>query len=134
MAPMVFELIFFKSNDSVFCVDFNLKNIQLQDRPDVSETVKKSVSSWYQAVDTLSRDNWQLPKVLSLDSFAKQLRTSYKHLVINGGEIYDKANSEKTRREVDDFTREIANILIEVLKDVWVRKKYETKILTFYYI
>lgn len=87
----------------------------------MSEKIKKAVSSWYQAIDTLSRDNWQLPKILSLKSFQKQFRTSYEHLVINGGKIYEKANGDKLKQDVDDFTRGIANILIEILKEISVK-------------
>lgn len=90
----------------------------------MSETIKKAVSSWYQAIDVLSRDDWKLPEVLSLKSFEKQFRTSYKHLVINGGEVYETAKSEKVKRDVDDFTREIANMLIEILKDISVQKTF----------
>lgn len=89
----------------------------------MSETVKEAVSSWYQAIDMLSRDNWQLPKTLSLKSFQKQFRTSYEHLIINGGEIYEKANGDKLKRDVNDFTRGIANILIGILKEISVKTK-----------
>ncbi|KAL5240164.1 hypothetical protein ACI65C_007574 [Semiaphis heraclei] len=93
-------------------------NYCLQDRPDVSETVKKAVSSWYRAIDTLSRDNWNLPDALTLDSFRKQFMTAYKHLVLNGGEIYEKADTENVKRDVDGFTRDVADIMIETLKQI----------------
>lgn len=88
----------------------------------ISYKVKKAVSSWYQAIDTLSKNNWSLPNLLNLDSFKKQFRTSFKHLVINGGEIFNETDSEHMKRDVDDFTREIANIMITTLKDITVKK------------
>lgn len=90
---------------------------------DISNNVKKEVSNWYQAIDTLSKNNWSLPNLLNLDSFKIQFRTSFKHLVINGGEIYEKADSKWTKQDVDSFTREIANLMLTILRDITVRKK-----------
>ncbi|XP_015369422.1 PREDICTED: uncharacterized protein LOC107165610 [Diuraphis noxia] len=105
-----------------YCVRFKIELAawakSLQDRPDVSETVKKAVSSWYIAIDTLSRNNWNLPDTLTLDSFRKQFMTAYKHLVLNGGEIYEKADTENVKWDVDRFTRDVANMMIEILKKI----------------
>jgi len=89
----------------------------------VSETVKKAVSSWFRAIDTLSRDNWNLPDALTLDSFRKQFMTAYKHLVLNGGEIYEKADTENVKRDVDGFTRDVADMMIETLKKISVKSQ-----------
>jgi hypothetical protein len=89
----------------------------------VSKAVKNAASNWYRAVDTLSHDNWQLPKTLDLESFKKQFMTTYKHLVLNGGEIYEEAVNERTRRDVDGFTRRIANVLIETLRNITVHAR-----------
>lgn len=88
---------------------------------DISYNVKKEVSNWYQAVDTLSKNNWSLQNnMLNLDSFKNLFRTSFKHLVINGGEIYKIADNKFMKQDVDRFTREIANIMIVTLKDIMV--------------
>ncbi|XP_016658726.1 uncharacterized protein LOC103307644 [Acyrthosiphon pisum] len=105
-----------------YCVRFKTKLAawakSLQDRPDVSETVKKAVSSWYRAIDTLSQDNWNLPAALTLESFRKQFMTAYKHLVLNGAEIYEKSDSEIVKRDVDGFTRDVADTMIGILKGI----------------
>ncbi|XP_025193912.1 uncharacterized protein LOC112593633 [Melanaphis sacchari] len=106
-----------------YCVRFKTKLADwvksLQEKPDVSETVKKAASSWYKAIDTLSRNNWNLPNVLTLESFRKQFMTSYKHLVLNGAEVYEKSNTENVKQDVERFTRDIADMMIQVLKDIW---------------
>ncbi|XP_060835212.1 uncharacterized protein LOC132918124 [Rhopalosiphum padi] len=105
-----------------YCVRFKTKLAawakSLQDKPDVSETVKKAVTSWYRAIDTLSRNNWDLPSVPTLESFRKQFMTAYKHLVLNGAEIYEKSDTENMKRDADGFTRDIANTMIGTLKDI----------------
>lgn len=105
-----------------YCVRFKTKLAawakSLQDKPDVSETVKKAVTSWYRAIDTQSRENWNLPDALTLESFRKQFRTAYKHLVLNGAEIYEKSDTENMKRDVDGFTRDIADMMIGTLKDI----------------
>uniref|UniRef100_A0A2S2NTA1 Uncharacterized protein n=1 Tax=Schizaphis graminum TaxID=13262 RepID=A0A2S2NTA1_SCHGA len=111
-----------------YCVRFKTKLAawakSLQDKPDVSEIVKKAVTSWYRAIDTLSRDNWHLPSVRTLESFRKQFMTAYKHLVLNGAEIYEKSNTENMKRDADGFTRDIANIMIGTLKDILVKSQW----------
>lgn len=105
-----------------YCVRFKTKLAawakSLQDRPDVSGTVKEAVSSWYRAIDTLSQDNWNLPDTLTLESFRKQFLTAFKHLVLNGGEIYEKSDTQNMKRDVDGFTRDIADIMIGTLKEI----------------
>ncbi|XP_025425231.1 uncharacterized protein LOC112694084 [Sipha flava] len=105
-----------------YCVRFKMQLAawaqSLQGKHYVSKAVKNAASNWYRAVDTLSHDNWQLPKTLDLESFKKQFMTTYKHLVLNGGEIYEEAVNERTRRDVDGFTRRIANVLIETLRNI----------------
>jgi len=90
----------------------------------VSETVKKAVSSWYRAIDTLSQDNWNLPSALPLESFKKQFMTAYKHLVLNGAEIYEKSDSEIVKRDVDGFTRDVADMMIGTLKGISVKSQW----------
>jgi len=90
----------------------------------VSETVKKAVSSWYRAIDTLSQDNWNLPSALTLESFKKQFMTAYKHLVLNGAEIYEKSDSEIVKRDVDGFTRDVADMMIGTLKGISVKSQW----------
>ncbi|VVC34147.1 Hypothetical protein CINCED_3A021840 [Cinara cedri] len=105
-----------------YCVRFKNKlavwSKSLQNESDVNETVEKTVSSWYQAVDSLSRNNWDLPEISNLESFRKQFKTSFKHLIINGSDVYGKANDAKLKRNVNDFTREIASIMIGLLKEI----------------
>jgi len=119
-----------------YCVRFKTKLAawakSLQNKPDVSETVKKAVTSWYRAIDTLSQDNWNLPSVLTLESFRKQFMSAYKHLILNGAEIYEKSNTEDMKRDVDGFLRDIANMMIETLKDISkkvrdVPREYDTE-------
>lgn len=119
-----------------YCVRFKTKLAawakSLQNKPDVSKTVKKAVSSWYRAIDELSRNNWQLPDVLTLESFRKQFMTAYKHLILNGVEIYEKSDTENLKRDVEGFTKDIANMMIETLKEIskqvrGVPKKYDTE-------
>lgn len=98
---------------------------QVEDAPDLSAGFKKSVSNWYRAIDQLSRDKWNLPDEPSLESFTKQFRTAFKHLVINGGDVYAEAPGEKTRRDVDDFTRGVADTMVETLKKISVGFSYE---------
>lgn len=95
---------------------------QVQHDPDVGLPVRRAVTNWYQAVDQLSRSNWNLPGTSTLRSIGLQFRTAFKHLVINGTEIYENdALSDKEKRIVNDFTKEIADILIELMREVSVR-------------
>lgn len=90
----------------------------------MSETVKKAASSWYRAIDTLSQNNWNLPDEITLESFKKQFLTSFKHLVLNGAEIYEKSDTEIEKQEVDQFTRDIADILIGIIKKISVKSQW----------
>lgn len=95
---------------------------QLQHDPDVGLPVRRAVTNWYRAIDQLSRDNWTLSEASSLRSIGLQFRTSFKHLVINGAEIYENdALSDKEKRIVDDFTKEIADIMIGLMREISVR-------------
>jgi hypothetical protein len=47
--------------------------------------------------------------------------TAYKHLVLNGAEIYEKSDTENMKRDADGFTRDIANMMIGTLKDISVK-------------
>jgi len=105
-----------------YCVRFKTElaawSESLRDRSDVSDAVKKTVSNWYRAVDKLSHNNWTLPEVPSVESYEKLFRTSYKHLVINGAEVYWNAKSGRVKRDVNDFVKAIATMLIGILKGI----------------
>lgn len=82
--------------------------------------MKKSLSIWYQAVDNLSRNDWNLSETPNLEFFKKQFRMSFKHLIINSNEIYKIANSEKLKKNVNNFTKRIADIMIKTIKEISV--------------
>lgn len=56
----------------------------------------------------------------SVEWFGKQFRTAYKHLVVNGADVWERANGERVKRDVDAFVRGIADALIGTLKDISV--------------
>lgn len=75
---------------------------------------------WYQAINTLSQNHWSLPEVFSLGSFKNQFKTSFEHLILNGDEIYKQVNDKELKQEMDDFTKNIATLMIEILKRISV--------------